>query len=148
MIYLVYSQLSSYCMDLNLQYKASQHLLCNMHSFIPFSTWSYQSFSAFLFPTSIVALWNILPSALTSTPSLKHYTHSFHYSCYFALTSSQTPKAQWFSECKIYRAWNTNIHLQMVPHIMYLTPKKLQCSREHNQLTGILRHISSVHRCN
>ena len=129
-----------------MQYKASQHLLCNMHSFMSFSGHT-SHFQHSFFP-QVVALWNTLPSALTSAPSLKHYIHSFHYSCYFALTSSQTSKSQMFSECKIPRAWNTNIHLRMVPYIMYLTPNKLQCSREHNQLTGISRHISSVYRCN
>ena len=33
----------------------------------------------------------------------------------------QTPKAQMFTECKIPRAWTTNIHLQRIP-LMYLAP--------------------------
>ena len=40
----------------------------------------------------------------------------------FALTSSQTSKAQMFSKCKIPKASNSNVHLQMVLH-GYLTPR-------------------------
>ena len=62
-----------------------------------------------------------------------------------------------FSECKISRASSTNIHLQMIP-LMYLPPKKLQCSREYKgiqgntrilkQFTKVSLHISTVHWCN
>ena len=44
------------------------------------------------------------------------------------VTSSQTPKAQMLSECKIPRAWNANIHLQMVPH-RYLSPSSYSALR-------------------
>ena len=75
MIYLVYVLglfPALYCTDLNVQYTASQHLLCNMHSFMPFS--GHTSHFQHSFCPQVVALWNTLPSVLTSAPPLKNYS--------------------------------------------------------------------------